>query len=238
MQKVIVVGATSGIGKQLAILLAKNGYQVGVTGRRSELLEELRRNYPNNIIASSFDVTHTFDVSKMLEALMKELGGLDLFIFSAGVGDFNHELQFAIEKQTIDVNISGFTEAIDWAYNFFERQKQGHLVAITSLAGIRGSSLAPAYNATKAYQINYLEGVRQKAKKSKHALFVTDIRPGFVDTQMAKGEGRFWVASVDKAASQIFDAIRRRKAVAYVTRRWGIIAGLLKIIPGKIYQRL
>ena len=93
----------------------------------------------------------------------------------------------------------------------FERQDMGHFVAISSIAGIRGSKIAPAYNASKAYQINYLEGLRQKAKRINKPVFVTDIRPGFVDTNMAKGEGLFWVASKERAAKQIFEIIKKRK---------------------------
>ncbi len=134
------------------------------------------------------------------------------------------------------MNVTGFTVASDWAFNFYENQQYGHLAAITSLAGLRGSRHAPAYYATKAFQINYLEGLRQKARKSRKPIYITDIRPGFVDTEMAKGEGKFWVASAEKAAKQIFDAIQHRKPVAYITKRWGAIATLLKMLPRQIYQ--
>jgi short-subunit dehydrogenase len=238
MQKAIIVGATSGIGRQLAILLANNHYLVGATGRRQQNLEALQSEKPDHILISAFDITHTFEVSRRLDELSNRLGGLDLVIICSGVGDLNHSLDFAVEKKTIDVNITGFTEVADWAFNFFEKQQSGHLVGITSLAGLRGSRHAPAYYATKAFQINYLEGLRQKAKKSKLPVYVTDIRPGFVDTEMAKGEGMFWMASVKKAAGQIFEAIKSRKQVAYVTRRWRTIAALLKALPGRIYQHL
>jgi short-subunit dehydrogenase len=109
-------------------------------------------------------------------------------------------------------------------------------VAISSVAGLRGSSIAPAYNATKAFQINYLEGLRQKAAKLNSQFFVTDIRPGFVDTAMAKGEGQFWVASVDKAVDQILAAIKKKKKIVYVTKRWKLVADILKMIPARIYD--
>jgi len=102
-------------------------------------------------------------------------------------------------------------------------------VAISSVAGIRGSRQAPSYNATKSYQINYLEGLRQKSIKSKKPIFVTDIRPGLVDTDMAKGDGLFWVMSVEKVTKQIFKAIKNKSKVAYVTKRWGLIGRLLKL---------
>jgi short-subunit dehydrogenase len=161
-----------------------------------------------------------------------------LLIISSGTGDLNEKLDFEIEKRTIETNVTGFTCIANWTYNYFENQKSGHLVAISSVGGLRGSRIAPAYNATKAYQINYLEGLRQKAKKLNEPIFVTDVRPGFVDTDMAKGEGQFWVATVDKATQQIFDAIKQKKKIVYVTKRWRLIATILKRIPSTIYDRM
>jgi short-subunit dehydrogenase len=106
------------------------------------------------------------------------------------------------------------------------------------VAGLRGSRQAPAYSATKSYQINYLEGLRQKAKKEKSGITVTDVRPGFVDTPMAKSPVKFWVAPVEKAADQIYLAIQQKRNIVYVTKRWRLIAWIIKIIPGFIYSRL
>jgi len=157
---------------------------------------------------------------------------------SSGIGDLNETLDFEIEKKVIDLNVTGFTNIIDWTFNHFEKQKFGHLVAITSVAGIRGSRQAPSYNATKSYQINYLEGLRQKATKSKKPFSITDIRPGLVDTDMAKGEGLFWVMPVEKVAKQIFKAIKNKSKVVYITKRWGLLGRLLKIMPRFIYDRM
>ncbi len=238
MKKAIVIGATSGIGKELAKLLADNQYNVGITGRRTELLLALKQQRPDNFITKTFDIQETNTIPKHLEELVNELGGLDLLILSSGTGDLNDTLDFKIEKRTIDTNVSGFTCIVDWTFNYFEKQQAGHLVAISSIAGLRGSRMAPAYNATKAFQINYLEGLRQKASKLKMPITVTDIRPGFVNTNMAKGEGQFWVAPVGKAANQTFDAIKRKKKVAYISRRWRLVAILLKLIPGSLYARM
>jgi short-subunit dehydrogenase len=161
-----------------------------------------------------------------------------LLVISSGTGDLNEKLDFEIEIRTVETNIIGFTCVANWAFNYFENEKAGHLVAISSVGGLRGSRQAPAYNATKAYQINYLEGLRQKATKLKYPIFVTDIRPGFIDTAMAKGEGQFWVATVEKATQQIFDAIKNKKKIAYITKRWRIIGSILKRIPRQIYDRM
>ena len=237
MKKAIIIGATSGIGKGLARLLSNNGYNVGITGRRIKLLQDLKKENPDCYVIKVFDITDINNISKRLEKLADELGGIDLLIISAGTGDINDNLNFEIEKKTIDTNIYGFTAVADWTFKFFENQKFGHLVAISSIAGLRGSRQAPAYNATKAFQINYLEGLRQKSNKLKE-IAVTDIRPGFVDTEMAKGEGQFWVASVDRASRQIFNAIKNKRKIVYITRRWRLISILLRLLPKQIYDRM
>lgn len=114
----------------------------------------------------------------------------------------------------------------------------GHFVAITSEAGIRGGRQAPAYNSTKAFQINCLEGLRQKVTKLKLPIFITDIRPGFVNTEMAKGDEKFWVATVEKAAKQIMNSIESKSSIVYITKRWRIIALLLRLIPRQVYNRM
>jgi short-subunit dehydrogenase len=238
MKKAIIIGASSGIGKGLAKLLTENDYKVGITGRKTELLDKLKKTNSNSFLIKTFDVTDTENSIEKLEELTSELGGLDLLILSSGIGDLNETLDFEIERKVIDLNVTGFTNIIDWTFNYFEKQEFGHLVAISSVAGIRGSRQTPSYNATKSYQINYLEGLRQKSTKSKNTIYVTDIRPGLVDTDMAKGEGLFWVMPVQKVTKQILKAIKKKRKVVYVTKRWGIIARILKILPRFIYDRM
>ena len=237
MKKAIVIGATSGIGKELAKILVDSDYKVGITGRRKENLVELKETKPENYIIKSFDST-TANNSENLDELANKLGELDLLIMSSGTGDLNENLNYEIEQRTINLNVLAFTEIIDWAFNYFEKQGKGHLVGISSIAGIRGSRIAPSYNASKAYQINYLEGLRQKANKTRKPIFVTDIRPGLVDTDMAKGEGQFWIAAKEKAAKQIIGLIKRKKEIGYVTKRWRVISFILFILPNWIYKRM
>ena len=238
MKKAIIIGSTSGIGKGLAIKLTEENYRVGISGRRTELLEELKSEKPNSFITQTLDIRDTNTIVENLEDLTRRLGGLDLLIISSGTGDLNDNLDYKIEKRTIETNVTGFTCVANWAFNYFENKKFGHLVAISSVGGLRGSRVAPAYNATKAYQINYLEGLRQKATKLRNPIFVTDIRPGFVNTAMAKGEGQFWVASVETATNQIFDGIKKKKKIVYITKRWKLIGTILKNIPRQIYDRM
>jgi short-subunit dehydrogenase len=238
MKKVIIIGSTSGIGKGLAECFAANNYKVGITGRRKELLIELKDKNPDAYLIKVIDVTDTSSSIQQLEELTNEIGGLDILVISSGIGEINEALDFEIEKQTIDTNILGFTSIADWTFNYFEKQQSGHLVVISSIGGIRGSRQAPANNASKAYQINYPEGLRQKAAKLKIPIFITDILPGLVDTKMAKGEGLFWVMPLEKAVHQMYHAIIRKKKVVYVTKRWRLIAFVLKILPRGIYDKM
>lgn len=238
MKRAIIIGATSGIGRELAKLLAENNYIVGITGRRTELLNEMKSENPHSYYVKRLDITDLTEIKERLNELTNEIGGLDLLILSSGTGDINQRLDFEIERRTINTNVLGFTFITNWAFNLFEQQRFGHLVAISSVGGLRGSRHAPAYNATKSFQMNYLEGLRQKAKALKYNIIVTDIRPGFVNTAMAKGDGLFWVASVEKASLQIFSAINRKKRIAYVTKRWKFIALILKHLPRTIYDKM
>jgi short-subunit dehydrogenase len=238
MKRAIIVGATSGIGKELAWILADNGYLVGITGRRTELLEQLRLKNPDRLKIRSFDISITYENEFHLEELTKEIGGLDLLVISSGTGSSNEELDFKIEKNIIDTNVTGVTEITDWAFNYFKNQGYGHLAVISSIAGLRGGRFVPAYSASKAFQINYFEGLRQKARHLKLPITITDIRPGFVDTAMAKSPHKFWVSTPQKAARQIFNALKRKKKVAYITKRWVLIAYIFKLAPKWIHERV
>lgn len=237
-KRAIVVGATSGIGKELAILLAKNNYKVAITGRRSELLEEIRKTNPEAFIIKTFDNQEYEKIPEHLNNLVDILGGLDLLVISSGTGKVSEELDFEIEKNTILTNSLGFTSIADWALNYFEKQKFGHLVGISSIAGLRGNRYSPAYAATKAFQINYLEGLRHRATYLKLPIFVTDIRPGFIDTAMAQGDKIFWLVPLEKGANLIFNAIKQKKKVAYISKRWILFAGFMKLLPRKIHHRI
>lgn len=234
---VIVIGATSGIGRALSIKYLSANNTVGITGRRRELLDEIVAQFPNSTRKSIFDIS-ILENEQHLNKLAHKIGGLDLLIICSGIGELNQDLNFKIEHDTINVNVAGFSQVADWAVNYFIRQGNGYLTAITSIAGIRGGRQAPAYNASKAYQINYLEGLRQKVKHLNLPITITDIRPGFVDTAMAKGNGKFWVASAEKAASQIYMALNAKKKVVYITKRWQLIAWILKIIPRRLWAKM
>ncbi len=236
-KKAIIVGASSGIGKALAILLAQQGYTVGITGRREELLHEIKSLYPDRIIPMVADATQP-KADEELVTLVQQLGGLDLLVISAGVAFINKTLDFTLEDSTNQLNVVAFTKLANWGMHFFERQGHGHIANISSVASRRGGRHAPAYHASKAYQSNYFEGLRQRFHKRKLPIVTTDIRPGFVDTAMAKGNGLFWVATKEKAARQIYRALQQKKAVVYITKRWRIIAFIFSNMPKWMHKRL
>ena len=235
---IVIIGATSGIGKALFEKYTNADNRIGIVGRRANLLEELSQKYPSKTIMAKADITNLEEIEQAINALHEELKHIDLAIVCSGTGDINAKLDYTIERPTIDTNVVGWTFVIDMFYHIFEQQGGGHLVAITSAGGLRGEAVAPAYSATKAYQINYMEALCKKAFKNGGQIAVTDIRPGLVDTAMAKGDGLFWVMPVPKVASQIIVAIRNNKSKAYVTKRWHILAILYKNLPYFLYKRM
>jgi short-subunit dehydrogenase len=237
MQKILIIGATSGIGRELARLYAAAGNHVGATGRRQELLDSLRLEFPDRILTSCHDST-SCDAPAHLAALTQQLGGLDLLIFNAGWGDLSDSLDWNIDKPTVDINVNAFLAAIHFGWNHFIQQGHGHLVTVSSIAGTRGNRHSPAYSAAKSFQSIYFEGLYIKTRKKKIPLYITDIQPGYVDTKMSKGPVAFWLAPPEKAARQIIRAIAKRRRRAYITRRWRIIARLFRWIPGWIYYRI
>lgn len=238
MKKAIIIGASSGIGKDLSIILAKNGYEVGLMARRIELLEALKNEISTKSYVEHIDISKTSDAIDKVRNMIQKMQGVDLVVINAGIGFLNPELDWSKEQQTIDVNVYGFCALAGEIYKFFAKQGHGHLVGISSIGALRGNSIAPAYNASKAFMSNYLEGLRKKAFQEKSPIIITDIKPGFVETGMAKGEGKFWVSTPQIAAEQIYLAISKQKKHAYITHRWRIIGWILKLMPNWLYQRI
>jgi len=238
MKKAIVIGASSGIGRELAKILLRNQYVVGVMARRIQLLNELKNDAEGKIFVQKIDVRDAESAMEILAKFIQEMGGVDLIVISAGTGDVNVSLNWSLENETIKTNVTGFAALVNVAMHHFIAKGTGHLVGISSIAALRGGRESPAYNASKAFESNYLEGLRQKVRKSRLPITITDIKPGFVNTAMAKGDGIFWAAPADKAAMQIYNAIERKRAHVYITHRWRLIAWILKVVPTSIYERL
>lgn len=235
-KKVIIIGATSGIGEALAKLYLRANCLVGISGRRKELLDSFQTAFPG-LVTKCFDVTGNSNTTH-LQSLIDKLGGLDILIYNSGYGEPSKKLNWEIEKQTTLTNVNGFVEIVNSAFAYFIKQGHGQIAGISSIAANRGNSLAPAYSASKAYMSTYLEGLHMKAAKMKLPVSVTDIQPGFVKTKMEKGNKLFWVATVEKAAAQIYQAISTKRKRAYITKRWWFIAKIMKYMPYAIYKKI
>ncbi|MDD3107908.1 MAG: SDR family NAD(P)-dependent oxidoreductase [Alistipes sp.] len=231
----LILGASSGIGEAVALQLAAQGCRVILTGRRREALQAIVATDPEHLTALPCDITHP-DILERLNAALTT--PLDLILLCAGTGDLNQALDYQIEERTNAVNVVGFTRIVGWAYGYLAQQGGGTLAAITSVMGLRGSGSAPSYAASKAYQINYLEGLRQQATQAKLPIQILDLRPGSVRTAMMKGEGHFWIASAEEAATTICRAVQGRGCVQYVTPRWRWIGRILWLLPRGLYAKL
>lgn len=239
MKNAIIFGASSGIGKKLAEFLVKDNYKVVITGRRNELLEEVKKTNPEAFITKAFNVQDVSETNFIFNTIVTELKEIHLIIHASGIGYENPKLEWKKEYDTIKTNVLGATRIYNLAFNLFKKQGFGHLVSISSIASLRGNRFSPSYFASKAYQVNYLESLYFKTKEIKGGkVFVTDIRPGFVDTRMALGDGIFWMSSLDKASQQIYRAIKKKKRRVYISKRWILIAWVLKIVPSWVMKKV
>lgn len=236
MPKAIIVGASSGLGKELARLMARDGWTLGLVGRNTDALAELAVELGGEVFTHALDVTETGTVAPALDALLGKLGALDCLVISSGVSPYNRKLVWEVEQATIATNVAGFAACANWGAHHFFEQKRGHIVGFASVAGLLGSPQVPAYNASKAFESRYMDGLRLNL--GKYGVAVTDIRPGYVHTPMTVGQkGMFWVVDAPVAARQIYRAILRKKNVAYVPRRWALVASLLRLTPEALYKR-
>ena len=231
----VIVGASSGIGEALAHELHRDGWRLGLLARRLDRLEVIRKTLAPDTIVRSLDVAHA-DAAAILEDVLEELGGVDLVIISAGTGH-NGALDWKQDVETVTVNVLGFMAVAQVAMRHFLERGHGHLVGISSIAALRGNRAA-TYAASKAFQSMYLDGLRDVARHSGHPIIVTEVQPGGVDTAMLKPDRplpalvrRFFVASPEKAAQQILRAIQQQRKHAYITKRYGPIAFILKRLP-------
>ena len=229
----IVVGASSGIGMEVAKLLMEQGWTVGVAARRVELLQDLGAAATQRI-----DVTAD-DATEGLQRLIDKLGGMDLYFHASGIGKQNRELTADIELATLQTNGVGFTRMIGEAYRYFARQGDGHIAAITSIAGTKGLGPAPSYSATKAMQNVYIQALEQQARSRGLDIRFTDIRPGFVDTALLAGNFRYpMMLKPEKVAREIICAINHKKHIRVIDWKYRLLTAIWRRIPRWIWRRI
>ena len=237
--KAIIVGASSGIGLEVAKLLLADGWHIGIAARREEALLELKKTAPERVEVMAIDITRP-DAGERLLTLVRQLGGMDLYFHSSGIGKQNRTLEPDIELQTMDTNAIGFTRMIGTAYRYFAEQGKGHIAAITSIAGTKGLGPAPAYSATKALQATYLQALEQQARqRGLYDIHFTDIRPGFVDTALLSGSFRYpMMLRPESVARDIVSSIRKRRHVHVIDARYRVLTFFWRLVPNFIWRRL
>lgn len=232
-KNIIIIGATSGIGRELAItyLLENPVNKVGITGRRTEALLELQKQYPGRVFCKTMDVRLEGSESLLTE-LIAEMGGADIIVYNAGVGTQNPGpgVNPESEMPAVYTNTVGFTRMIICAYNYFRSAGGGQFVTMASLAGVRPLRQSPAYSATKRYEIHYTSCLAQLANKNKENIRFTTIMPGFIQTEMLKHKYPY-VTSLDKGTRLIYKAIGKKKRRAMIPGRWKFVTFIWRLIP-------
>ncbi|MCT2531464.1 SDR family NAD(P)-dependent oxidoreductase [SAR92 clade bacterium H921] len=236
MKQAIIIGASSGIGWELGVQLAAKGYQLGLMARRDKCLEKLADSLPGTHFIQTTDVANAEQAQEELNDLIERMGDVELIIVNSGVGSKEKRLDWIIEREMIDVNIRGFAAMSLVAMNYFVKRGDGHLAGVSSAAAHFSGGLTLTYNASKAFASNYLNGMRSRAARSKLPITVTTIEPGFVETPMVEGRP-VWMATVEKAVTQMVAGLMKKRDHIYITRRWVLVVRLLQIIPDWLIRK-
>ena len=238
MKRAIIIGASSGIGREVCLRLLACGWNVGIAARREDKLMEIKASHPGRVEVMVIDVTADNAPGRLLE-LAARLGGVDLYVHCSGVGKQNAGLDRDVELATVDVNVRGFTAMVDAMFNYMAAAGGGHIAVISSIAGTKGLGAAPSYSATKAYQNTYIQALEQLANMRRLPIRFTDIRPGFVDTPLLAGGGRYPML-MDKAAvaRAIVRAVGARRHVCVIDWRYRLLVFFWRMVPGWLWRRL
>lgn len=239
MKKIVIMGASSGIGLACAEALAGRGVKVGLAARHTGPLEALKKKYPGCVEYASIDVTKP-DAVDRLNKLIDKLGGMDIYFHVSGIGYENMSLDPETEVRIFETNLTGFVRCICAAYRYFRLNCiHGHIAAVTSVAGTNGIGRLSAYSASKAGAQKWLVALEQLSNNSAAGITFTDIRPGWIETPLLMPDTKYPMAmTMEYAVPLILKAIIRRKRVVVIDWRWNIVVGLWRMIPNAIYTRL
>ena len=238
MKRAVIIGASSGMGYEVSRLLLAQGYTLGVAARREDRLMVLKHEAPDRVEVATIDVTSD-DAPARLRELINRLGGMDLYFHVSGIGKQNRTLTEDIELNTVNTNGMGFTRMIGEAYRYFAEQGKGHIAALTSIAGTKGLGPAPSYSATKAMQNVYLQALEQQAHSRGLDIHFTDIRPGFVDTDLLKGDFHYPMMLKPQAvARDIVKAIQNKRHVKVIDWKYAILTAMWRRVPRFIWRNI
>ncbi len=227
----IVVGASSGIGKAIALQLADAGWRVGITSRKTANLNEIAAQLGDRAAICAVDLDEPETARIALSAFADNLGGVDLWVLNAGTGVMNPNFDWEPERQTIATNVMGFAAMADIAAHHCIARGKGRIIGISSVAKKVGHPQTASYSGSKAFVSLYLDGLRKFLHKAAPQVSVTEVAPGYTATPLMQFKEAFWISSPELAAKQIIAAGLKRKKHAYVPRRWAPVAALLSIIP-------
>ncbi|MBR5856353.1 MAG: SDR family NAD(P)-dependent oxidoreductase [Bacteroidales bacterium] len=248
MKKVIIFGASSGIGKMLAQQYAVQGCMVAVAARRVENLKELQKTHPVNIIVFRADLSAVpAEMGGELQEsprgkfreMVEALGGVDLVIYCSGVGKQNAQLEIQLEYSTINVNVTGFTAIAAAVVEY--GSTAGHHVqfaTISSIASTRGIGISASYSATKMYQVRYMESLRQLSNSKGWNMSFTTILPGFIATDFIKGRNYPMTMQLPYASRQIKQAIDARKNTKIIDWKWTAVVAFWRLIPNWLWYKI
>lgn len=253
--KAIIIGATSGIGMETALLLHAEGWTVGLAGRRTERLDLLQAQLGERVYTRQIDVCSE-EAPAALQALIREMGDdIDLIFLSSGIGWQNARLDKTtsdeqdVELLTVETNALGFTRMITTAYRYFAtrcakcqstdgHRPHGHIAAISSIAGTKGLGAAPAYSATKRFQNHYIQCLAQQARMNGYDIRFTDIRPGFVATDLIAGSNFPLQLDAKRVARAIVRALLKKKRKVIIDWRYAILVNLWRCLPDRLWERM
>ena len=236
--KIVITGASSGLGQETAKLFIQKGWKVTVLARRTEKLEELKKLNPENVTACFFDVNDEKSAENLKEILSRG-GKTDIYFHVSGIGCHNKELDLTKETEVLETNCIGFARCIDTAFNYFRENGGGQIAAVSSIAGTKGLGAAPSYSASKAMNNTYLQCLRQLSSMTKAGVTVTDIRPGFVKTDILDKNRKYpMLMSAEYAAKKIFKAITRKKRTAIIDWKYAVLVFFWRMIPDFIWEKL
>lgn len=238
MNRAIIIGASSGIGREVSKILLADGWRIGIAARREYLLQEIKSICAERVEVMPLDVTSD-DAPLRLLTLIKQVGGIDLFFYASGIGKQNTQLNVQTEKDTTEVNVKGFTQMVGTAFNYMAKQdKRGHIAIISSIAGTKGLGAAPSYSASKAYQNTYIQALEQLASIRRLRIRFTDIRPGFVDTDLLSGDHYPMLMNKTTVAHNIIKAVYAHRHVFVIDWRYKLLVFFWRIIPHRLWCRL
>lgn len=225
--------------------MVSEGWTVGISGRRREMLESFVAEHPGaDVHISDFDITSQDSPSRLMD-LVRRTGGADLIFIVSGIGKQNRELKPEIELNIVNVNCLGYVRMADAAFNYFKERAnsepgfRGHLAIVSSVAGTKGMGTGPAYSSTKKFQSTYLDSLAQLARMTGLPLDFTDIRPGFVRTDILSKDKKYpMLMTVDYASRLIFKALKKRRRRASIDWRFALLGFFWSIVPQCIWERM